>query len=353
VYVLTSFPNRYNSYRIDDVLKHEISENIEIHRIEVPSHKSGMIDQVKSFYNYFRNAYAISKHLNFDLVFATSSRLFTAFLGSIIARKSQKPLYLDIRDIFIDTMHSLSKPIYLSLRPILILIERITFKNAAKVNLVSDGFMTYFNHRFPHIKYTSFTNGIDSEFIQNNFVKLDSNSKTIKVLYAGNIGQGQALHKIIPDLLKSLPSNYFFEIIGDGGVKHLLLEKLNNSGLKNYSIMNPVPRKELIYKYKNADILFLHLNDVPAFKKVLPSKLFEYGATGKPIMAGVTGFCKEFILQNIKNVVVFEPCNHESAQTAIKKLNLKHTNRSVFINKFDRQLIMDDFAKDIISLTYQ
>jgi glycosyltransferase involved in cell wall biosynthesis len=85
----------------------------------------------------------------------------------------------------------------------------------------------------------------------------------------------------------------------------------------------------------------------------LPSKLFEYGATGKPIMAGVTGFCKEFILQNIKNVVVFEPCNHESAQTAIKKLNLKHTNRSVFINKFDRQLIMDDFAKDIISLTYQ
>ena len=53
--------------------------------------------------------------------------------------------------------------------------------------------------------------------------------------------------------------------------------------------------KELIKKYQEADILFLHLNNYKAFLKVLPSKIFEYSATHKPICAGVSGHSKEFL----------------------------------------------------------
>ena len=59
-------------------------------------------------------------------------------------------------------------------------------------------------------------------------------------------------------------------------------------------IIDPVSRSDLFDEYKNADVLFLHLNDYAAFRKVLPSKIFEYAATGKPILAGVAGYMQNF-----------------------------------------------------------
>ena len=50
-------------------------------------------------------------------------------------------------------------------------------------------------------------------------------------------------------------------------------------------------------------ILFIHLNAYPAFEKVLPSKIFEYAATGKPILAGVSGYSADFIRNNLKDKV--------------------------------------------------
>ena len=64
-----------------------------------------------------------------DLVFASSSRLFTAFLGIKLAKKNKAPLFLDVRDIFVDTMSDVLKPSVF--KPIIILllkhIENKTF----------------------------------------------------------------------------------------------------------------------------------------------------------------------------------------------------------------------------------
>ena len=101
--VLTTIPNRYATYQTK-VKKIERSSNIEIIRFNVPSHNSGMIDQARSFISFYFQVKAYIKDNDFDLVYATSSRLFTAFLGARIARKKDIPLYLDIRDLFIDTI---------------------------------------------------------------------------------------------------------------------------------------------------------------------------------------------------------------------------------------------------------
>ena len=41
------------------------------------------------------------------------------------------------------------------------------------------------------------------------------------------------------------------------------------------TLINPVSRDELRIFYDQSDFLFLHLNDYQAFRKVLPSKIFE------------------------------------------------------------------------------
>ena len=106
--VYTTLPNRYSTFDVD-APAYEEHTNLRIHRIALPPHKSGMIDQVFSFLKFYREVTRLNKGKNTDLVFASSSRLFTAFLGYKIAKNTKIPLYLDIRDIFVDTMNDIFK----------------------------------------------------------------------------------------------------------------------------------------------------------------------------------------------------------------------------------------------------
>ena len=67
------------------------------------------------------------------------------------------------------------------------------------------------------------------------------------------------------------------------------MKKLADLLINNVNLITPVNRNELIKYYQGSGFLFLHLNDYEAFKKVLPSKIFECGATKKPVIAGVDG----------------------------------------------------------------
>ena len=353
VEVITTLPNRYATYSAD-ALQYEQRDNLEIHRVALPTHKSGMLDQVKAFYYFYKKALEISKNKKHDLVVATSSRLFTAFLGARISRKKGIPLYLDIRDIFIDTLKDVLSPkVSIFVLPGLKIVEKYTFTKVDKVNLVSGGFLDYFEKRYPDLTYEFFTNGIDEEFVtaQVNRVSKDKLQQKIKtILYAGNIGEGQGLHKIVPELADKLGSGFKIQIIGDGGRKLNLINALATLKVSNVELIFPVNRQELISYYNQADILFLHLNDYEAFDKVLPSKIFEYAAFNKPILAGVSGFSAKFIRQNVSNAEVFPPCDSTKAIQSLSRLSYKGEYRKEFINEYLRKNIMSKMADSILSL---
>ncbi|KZX84975.1 glycosyltransferase WbuB [Oleiphilus sp. HI0009] len=354
VTVITTLPNRYASFAAEAPAQ-EQQGNITIHRIALPPHKSGMLDQAKAFTHFYRQAQHIIKGHNFDVVYGTSSRLFTAFLTARIARSREIPYYLDIRDIFVDTLEDLiPKKIIFFAKPVLNTIENYSFSKAKTINLVSGGFRDYFEQRYPNVRYQFFTNGIDEEFIsarksltsQANPRKQEH--RPITILYAGNIGEGQGLHLIIPQLAEALGSNYHFKIIGDGGRKQALEKSI--ADIENVELTQPVQRKELIEEYQKADILFLHLNDCKAFEKVLPSKIFEYAATGKPILAGVAGYAAEFIDNEVSNAEVFSPTNSKEARIAVRSLELCNSRRTMFIDKFKRSSISKRLAEDILRI---
>ena len=138
-------------------------------------------------------------------------------------------------------------------------------------------------------------------------------------------------------------------MIGDGGRLTSLKDALNASKCNNVDLLNPVRRDELINIYQSADILFLHLNDYDAFRKVLPYKLFEYAALGKPIWAGIAGYAAEFVTEHIENASVFAPCNVDAAVEALQRLEISMTPRAAFIDRFSRANIMRDMAADVIS----
>ncbi|RXJ83090.1 glycosyltransferase family 4 protein [Arcobacter cloacae] len=348
--IITAMPNRYGSFSEEAKEFEKLADNIEIKRIDLGTHKSGFVDQSKLFLKFaWKVIKLVKKTEKYDIVYATSSRLMTAFLGSLVANRQKSKLYLDIRDIFTDTLESVfvkSKLRYVI--PIFRKIEKYTINSASHINLVSKGFEKYFKNINNNISYSFYTNGIDDVFLEYDFTQDKKNEKII-VTYAGNIGEGQGLEKIVPNMAKKLGNDYEIHIIGDGGRKNALIENLD--GIKNVKLFNPVNRAKLLEIYKNSDILFLHLNDYEAFKKVLPSKVFEYATTNKFIIAGVGGYAKEFIEENISDIIVFEPCNVNDFLEKFKKVKkIDNINRISFVKKFKRENIMVKMAKEVYEL---
>lgn len=350
VHLVTTLPNRYSSFS-NEAPEYEGHSRLSVHRVALPAHKSGMIDQSKAFLSYARGVLKLVKTKQYDLVYATSSRLLTATLGAFVARRLRTLLYLDIRDIFVDTIKDvLPRKIALLSSPFFSLLESWTIRGACKVNLVSAGFLPYFKSRYPQQQFSLFTNGIDEEFVKEQPVnEIPTGEGVLTVLYAGNMGEGQGLHTIVPPLAKRFEGRLRFRLIGDGGRRKQLADALAAENCSNVSLLPPVGRAALIDEYKSADVLFLHLNDYEAFKKVLPSKLFEYGAVGKPIWAGVAGYASEFVNANLINAVTFKPCCVDEAYAAFGKLRLYTAARGEFVERFSRVNIMQGMACDIIN----
>ena len=217
---------------------------------------------------------------------------------------------------------------------------------------MSKGFTQYFKERYSQATFSFFTNGIDKEFLKvSPAVGVKPQKKDIvNVLYAGNIGEGQGLHLIIPELAKILTKRVKFRIVGDGGQRKKLENIIAKLSLKNVELIAPVTRDILIKEYIKADVLFLHLNDYSAFKKVLPSKLFEYAAMGKPIWAGLNGYSAHFVKSEIVGCEVFLPGDIDDAIDKFDALDLSVEPRVGFNQKFNRDKIMHEMALNIIEL---
>ena len=351
--VVTTLPNRYQSFEVD-APEYEVLDGVSITRISLPLHKSGMLDQSKAFLQFARVVLKDVRDDQYDLIYVSSSRLMTAVLGAWISRRKACPLYLDIRDIFVDTIKDVLPQLLAGpIRFLFSLLERWTVAQATLINLVSKGFREYFESRYPMKKLTFFSNGIDDEFLTFAPTVISPVKATplLNVLYAGNLGEGQGLHSILPELALRSAGRIHFTVYGDGGRKSLLLDRLLELRITNVEVKPPVSREQLIQAYRNADVLFLHLGDYDAFAKVLPSKIFEYAAMGKPIWAGIPGYSAEFVRNEITNASVFLPCDVYGALQALDRLAIQDIPRPEFIANYSRAAICRAMAKDILSMS--
>lgn len=351
VEVLTSSPNRYHSFRAESPAA-EVWDNVSIRRIAIPPHRNRMADQARSYSRYAAQVLRSTHGRSYDVVLATSSRLMTAVLGGVVARRTHSPLYLDLRDIFPDTMSDVLKksPQRLVL-PFLRMAEAWVVRSAHRVNLVSPGFLDYFRAIRDDLAYRTFTNGVDEAFLNVRYEVVGAGpDRPTVILYAGNVGQGQGLERIVPEAAARLGDRAEFWIVGDGGRRALLHSRLEEKGLHNVRLLDPVPQQELVELYRQADVLFLHLNRYRAFRKVLPSKIFEYAATGKPILAGVDGYARSFLKEHVDNSAIFDPCDAAGLLDGLRELKLTVRSRNGFVEKYHRKRIIEQMASDILNL---
>ena len=88
--VITTRPNRYNSF-IVETASEESTPGVVIRRVDVPQHVNGIMGHVKAFFMYVKMALYLTAGKEYDIVFATSSRLMTGVLAAFLSRKLKKP----------------------------------------------------------------------------------------------------------------------------------------------------------------------------------------------------------------------------------------------------------------------
>lgn len=191
-------------------------------------------------------------------------------------------------------------------------------------------------------KIVQCSNGITNEQFQN-LAQVDYGSaierpKRPCLTYIGNVGVAQNLITFI-EAAKQLP-DIDFRIVG-GGSDQLRIEEAARH-VPNIEMTGRVDWLMIPAAYQQADVLWAQLS--PEFSGAVPSKLYEYLATGKRVIYGGFGEAVS-VVSEFEDVDVVEPDNvSELVSAIIKAIN---TDGNLKVNLANRQKIKEKYIREL------
>ena len=162
---------------------------------------------------------------------------------------------------------------------------------------------------------------VDINKFGTNQIVFNNYEKKLNITYVGSLIPNRGVDTLIAaaQVLKELD----FTIIGGVGedLSKMKLYKEKN-GLSNVNLLGFKSQEDLPLFYQEADILVLPMTgkEVHTTKYSSPNKLFEYMASGKPIIASDLISIKE-ILKNNESILLFKPDNAKDLINKIKLLS--------------------------------
>lgn len=261
---------------------------------------AGFLMRTLDYISFGKMAMLGSLFIKTDIIVATSPQFFTAVGGWLAAKIKRKPWVMEVRDLWPESIRAVEAVKHTWILDLLERVELRLYRSAARVVVVTDSFRTDLIRR-----------GIDPDKIDviKNGVLLDQyvpRPKEVTLLrelnlankfiigYLGTHGMAHGLDFILR-AAKDAPTNVHFLFIGDGAEKKKLIELKDQLGLANVTMLDPVPRESVARYISIIDVALVSLRRSDTFKTVLPSKIFENAAMGKPILLGVEGEAKELV----------------------------------------------------------
>jgi glycosyltransferase involved in cell wall biosynthesis len=352
VLLITGYPHK------SVVQNYNYSTERDIVRIKIPDvKKKGFISYFKHYFSFMLQstwqAYK-NKKWQYDIIFVSSPPLFVGYGGIWLQRLINKPLVVEIRDIWPDSAVAAGQLkentiIYRFAR----YIEKLIYKKARAIAAVSQPMANYVSD-YRKDEITVCYNGVNLEKIldrKNHNEHRNKEDKNFTIAYTGNIGLCQAVEILIDAgilIKRENIENIRIRIIG-GGMQN---SNLQNKALK-YHLENvikfegPYP-KDYLDKIidEEVDILFLNLEDHPALHKTIPSKLFDYLLFEKPVIYGIYGEGKD-ILDSLGIGENFLPNSPESLLKAIQGTIKDYDKYQSRAKKLNLILLEQRFSREI------
>ena len=143
-----------------------------------------------------------------------------------------------------------------------------------------------------------------------------------------------------------------------GQVDKSVIDSIKANGIEKYvDIISYIPHSEVLKKQTESHVLLLFVNNTPNAKGILTGKLFEYMASGRPILAiGPSDGDTAAVLQETETGVNIDFDDKEKMKTELNRLFLKYRNNESTITcrksveKYSRKSLASDYVKLLNSL---
>ena len=318
VTVLTGFPHHPHGvvaegYR-GEWLRREDVDGIEVVRSWVyATANRGKVRRIASFLSFFVSSVLAGRFFadRPDVILGTSPQFFTGVAGYLLSRLHGTPFILEIRDLWPQVAVEMGMVRHGSVAP-LVRLQRAMYKAADRIVIVSEGFRQHLlDAGVPEERIAYVPNGIDPEVLSRPVESAASVRRRLGledrfvVSYIGTHGLAHALGTVLEAARRLQDHDTIrFLFVGDGAERHALELQARRMGLTNVRFLGQQSRDAAIACYRASDLCLVPLRDLPAFRQVLPSKLFEILGSGVPVVCSVPGEAGDLVRRSGGGVVI-------------------------------------------------
>lgn len=303
----------------------------------------------------------------YDVVICVAPAFHLAFLALLFTKIRRVPLIYHIQDLQVDAAKDLGMITNRALLSLLFKAEKFILDHCTKVSTISEGMLSkvYAKGISPK-KCILFPNWVDetcikplsrSESLRSEFGLRESDKV---VMYAGALGEKQGIESIIEvaQLLRK-QENLYFLILGSGGVRGRLEERVARYALTNVKFFPLQPYEKLSAALATAD-LHLVLQKKSASDLVMPSKLTSILASGGcAIVTALPNSTLYNVVSEHTLGIVIEPESVDVLRTSIERaltddLDVYRKNARLYAERYlSRESVLREYEQTISRLTNQ
>jgi len=366
VHVLTGFPHHptgqippeYQRAFRRGFLREQL-DGVQVHRTWIfPAANRGKIRRSLNYGSFMASA-VVAGSLAVpqpDVVVATSPQLLCAAAGALLAGRFGVPLVMEVRDLWPESLVAVGASG--SRSPLVAGLERVAkglYRRAAHIVTVTEAQREVIvRSGIPAGRVSVVPNGVDRSFLSAGAaggVASGAADAPFVVTYIGTIGMAHHLETLLEAAAElRRDSRFRFRIVGEGARREALESQAREAGLTNVEFCGQRPRGEVARWIAESSACAVLLRRSDVFHTVVPSKMLEIMAVGRPILLGVEGEAKA-LLERAGAGVAIAPQNAAQLASAIRTLAADPA-RSREFGESGRRFVEREFAREKLAERY-
>ena len=243
-----------------------------------------------------------------DVVLGTVPQPLAPLAAWLKSRVGRAPFVLEVRDLWPEGLLATGQATTASLSyRILDRVAGFLYSSADHVVAVTDAIRNYVVEQrgVPEARLDVVRAGVDvNEFAcavapDESKSRWDASGRFV-VSYVGTHGNAHDLWTVLDAarLISRTQPEVLFLFAGGGAEAEQLRTHARSTGLSNVRFVGQIERGEIPSLLSASDVCLATLRDSPVFETVVPTKLYEYMAAGRPAICNVPGEAAELIESN-------------------------------------------------------
>ncbi|MBT8398874.1 MAG: glycosyltransferase [Rhodothermia bacterium] len=233
-----------------------------------------------------RRAIDLTRESSFDAVVTTGPPHSTHLVGRSVARRTGLPWLADFRDPWTGVFYYADLPATAISRRLDRRLEATVLSEADVVTVVSPSMEMGLRERVDR-KYECVPNGFDPLDFKS--VEVRQHPTRFVIRHVGNLGPSQN-SPVLWRSIAGMPGNVVSEVSPAvefvGNVDNGVVASAKSAGLgEHISVTGYVSHEAAIQRMAEAAVLLLVIPDVPQAGEIVTGKIYEYIASGRPILA--------------------------------------------------------------------